>query len=72
MGGLVCHQRRLFNLTVFLQFGFPAGYESPVPTPTFHNHPSAVHHGSDVAAYISKELKEGPMLGPFNHPPFTP
>ena len=26
----------------YLQFGFPAGYEGPVPTPSFHNHPSAV------------------------------
>ena len=56
----------------FLHFGFPVGYEGPVPTPTFHNHPSAVRHSTDVAAYILKELGEGAMLGPFNHPPFTP
>ena len=54
----------------FLQFGFPAGYRGPIPTPTFHNHPSPVHHSSDVAAYISKDLKDGAMLGPFDHPPF--
>ena len=56
----------------FLQFGFPAGYEGPVPTPTFHNHPSAVHHNTDVAAYILIELGEGAMLGSFDQPPFTP
>ena len=61
------------NLTLhLLQFGVPAGFEGPAPTPTFYNHPSAVHHSSDVAAYISKELKEGTMLGPFDHPLFYP
>ena len=54
------------------EFGFPVGYEGPVPTPTFHNHPSAVHHSNDVVAYIMKELGEGAMLGPFDQPPFTP
>ena len=38
----------------YLTVKFPAGYEGPVPTPTLHNHPSAVHHSSDVAAYITK------------------
>ena len=56
----------------YLQSGLPAGYEGPAPTPTFHNHPSTVHHGSDMTAYIIKELKEGAMVGPFDHPPFTP
>ena len=49
----------------FSQFVFPAGLEGPVPTPTFHNHPSAVHHSSDSAAYIWKDLKEGAMLVEF-------
>ena len=56
----------------YLCFGFPAGYEGPTPTPTFHNHPSDVHHSSDMTAYILKELREGGMLAPFDHPPFTP
>ena len=56
----------------YIQFGFPAGYEGPVPTSTFHNHPSAVHHSSDVAAYMSKELREGAILGLFDHPAFSP
>ena len=51
----------------YLTFGFPVGYEGPVPTPTFHNHPSAVHHSSDVAACIMKELVEGAMLGLLFH-----
>ena len=56
----------------YLQFGFPTGYERPVSTPTFHNHPSAAHHSTDVEAYILKELGEGAMMGPFDQPPFTP
>ena len=56
----------------YLWFGLPAGYEDPPPTPTFHNHPSALHHSSDVAAYILKELRKRAMVGPFDHPPFTP
>ena len=56
----------------FLQFGFATGYEGPGPTPTFENNSSAVHHTTDVAAYILKELKEEAMLGPFDQPPFTP
>ena len=53
----------------YLTFGFPGGYEGPVPTPTFHNHPSAVHHSKDGTHYITKELGEGAMLGPFDKPP---
>ena len=56
----------------YLQFGFPVGYDGPVPTPTCHNHPSAVHHSTDVAVYIFKVLGEGAMLGPFDQLPFTP
>ena len=51
---------------------FPSRLRGSPPRPTFHDHHSAVHYSSDVAAYISKELKEGAMLGPFNHPSFTP
>ena len=57
---------------VFLTFGFPTGYEGPVPTPTFSNHASAVKHHHDVAAYITKELGEGAMLDPFDNSPFFP
>ena len=55
----------------YLTFGFPAGYEGPVATSTFHNHLRAVHHSKDVAAYIMKELGEGVMLGPFDTPPLS-
>ena len=53
----------------YLTLRFPVGYEGPVPIPTLHNHPSAVHHRSDIAAYITKELEEGAMLGPFDPAP---
>ena len=39
----------------YLQFTFTAGYEGPVPTPTFHNHPSAVCHSNDVHGGIHHE-----------------
>ena len=58
----------------FLTYSFSVGYEGPVPTPTFNNHPSVVRHSRDVAAYITKELGEGAILGPFDTPPpfFSP
>ena len=60
-------------LTVdFLWFGFPAGYEGPVPTTATANHPSATMHLKDLAIYIIKELRHGAMLGPFDHPLFAP
>ena len=55
----------------FLTYGFPVAYEVPVPTTTFNNHPSAVRHSCNVAAYITKELGEGAMLGSFDNPPFS-
>ena len=56
----------------YLIYGFPAGYEGPVPTPSQANHPSAINHRQDVEAAITKEIIEGAMLGPFDSPPFTP
>ena len=55
-----------------LQYGFPAGYCGPIPTPTLRNHPSARNHPSHLAAYIGKELAHGAMLGPSSVPPFYP
>ena len=54
----------------FLCFGFLAGYEGPVPTPSSVNHPSANTHCKDVAVYIAKELSEGAMVDLFENPPF--
>ena len=56
----------------YLQFGFPAGYEGPVPTPSQGNHPSANKHCGNVAVYITNEVNKGAMLGPFDTHPFTP
>ena len=54
----------------FLRYGFPAGYEGPVPTPSSGNHVSAINHCIDVAVYVNKELSEESMLRPFDKPPF--
>ena len=56
----------------FLEFGFPVGYEGPVPTPDTSNHASAVSHLQDLTAYINKEVEEGTMHSPFKNLPFTP
>ena len=55
----------------FLQLGFPVGYECLVPTPATANHPLASSRPCDQAAYITTELREGTMLGPFHQLPFT-
>ena len=51
---------------------FPAEYEGPVRTPSAMIHPSANTYLTHVAVYITKELDNVAMLGPFNHPPFAP
>ena len=56
----------------FLKFGFPAGYNGPIPTPTTGNHPSASHHSTDVAAHICKEIQQDAMLDSFSAPHFHP
>ena len=49
----------------YLRYGFPSGFEGPIPTPSFGNHASAITHPQDVKVYITTELAEGAMLGPF-------
>ena len=49
-----------------------AGFEGPIPTPSFGNHSSAINHHQDVKAYITTELAKGAMLGPFPLPAFIP
>ena len=70
-GNIVCTEEDEPIIT-YLRYGFPVGHEGPVPTPSSGNHPSANKHCADVAAYITKELREGVMLGPFDSLPFTP
>ena len=55
----------------YLRYGFPVGFQGPIPTPSFGNHSSSVNHPRDVKVYIATELAEGAMLGPFSQPPFT-
>ena len=56
----------------FLLYGFPEGYEGPIPTPSISNHTSATNHLRDVAIYICEEVQHGVILGPFPHPSFHP
>ena len=48
------------KLINFLKYGFPMGYDSPVPTLSDHNKASAMHH----PMYVLTEFEEGVMLGP--------
>ena len=56
----------------FLTFGFPAGYEGLITSPSTDNHASNKAHPRNIAHYITTEIGYGAMLGPFDHPPFTP
>ena len=56
----------------FLTSGFLAGFEGRVPTPSMANHASTRPHQQDISHYIITEIGHGAMLGPFDHPPFTP
>ena len=42
-----------------MKFGFPVGYDGLIPTPTVTNHSLDIHHPCDMAAYITKEVREG-------------
>ena len=56
----------------YLKYGFPTGFEGPIPTPSFGNHFSAINHPRDVKVYIATELSEGAMLGTFPRSHFAP
>jgi len=60
------------ELLDYLIYGFPVSYRGPIPTPNTANHASALHHPSDVTKYVTTEVAEGAMLGPFAEPLFTP
>ena len=68
----LAHTLEDITLISFLKYGFPVGYEGPVPTPAVHNNASALQHPKDVATYVLTELEEGAMLGPFDMEPFIP
>jgi hypothetical protein len=54
----------------FLQYGFPVGYEaSALPISEIRNHKGATGFHQAVSSYISREIKEGVMAGPFARNP---
>ena len=53
-----------------LKIWVPTGYIGPIPTPFSGKHPSVNNHMRDLAAYTTKELKQGSMLSPFTAPTF--
>ena len=61
----ILHSQADREVIQYLRYGFPAGFEIPIPTPSFSNHASAISHPRDVKDYINKETAEGVMLGPF-------
>ena len=68
----IAHTQADLEVLQYLKYGFPVGFEGPIPTPSFSNHSSAVNYPRDIKAYIATELSEGPRLGSFPQPPFTP
>lgn len=54
-----------------LNCGFPLQYCGGKPNITsVNNHSSAIEYPEQVNTYIQKELSEGALAGPFEHPPF--
>ena len=54
----------------YIRYGWPVGYTAPAPPPVAYvNHDSATKHPDEVRAFISKELRLGGIIGPFDHPP---
>ena len=62
------HDKELLGL---LTYGFPLGYEGPIPIPTYQNHMSATCYPDHVRKYIQTEVTHGTMLGAFDDIPFT-
>ena len=61
------------DLLEYVKFGFPLGYLGPASgTEDLCNHASAERFPRHVNEFISTEVAEGAVLGPFDSPPFTP
>ncbi len=61
------------TLCDMLEYGFPLGFEgTTVPTPTYKNHQSATAYPDSINEFLTTELTQGSLLGPFDHPPFNP
>ena len=61
----IVHSQANLEVIQYLRNGFSAGFEGPIPTPSFSNRASAINHPRDGKAYITTELAERAMLGPF-------
>ena len=61
----IVHSQVDHEVLHYLKYGFPVGFEGPFPTLSFGNHPSAINHPRDVKAYITTEIAERTILGPF-------
>ena len=59
------------SLIDLLEYGFPLGYEGPIPTLSYSNHMSATCYPDHVQAYLQTETSAGAMLGPFRDLPFS-
>ena len=68
----IAHSQADCKVIQYLRYGYPMGFEGPIPTPSFGNHASAINHPRDVKTYITTEIVEGAMLGPFPRPPPPP
>ncbi|MCP4257103.1 MAG: hypothetical protein GY774_06205, partial [Planctomycetes bacterium] len=55
----------------FIKYGFPVDYAGQfIPVSANKNHASAENAPEAIEQYISTELEEGALLGPFTQPPF--
>lgn len=62
------HDTALVDL---LEYGFPLGFDGPIPTPCWENHQSATCFPTQVKNYLHTETSQGAMMGPFSDVPFT-
>ena len=61
------------RLCDFLEFGWPMDCSTQHrPVPVYSNHTSAQDYPRQVTEYIHTETLYRSLIGPFNHPPFTP
>ena len=61
------HDQRLLD---YLEFGFPLGYIAmEPPEQNTRNHASSTNYPSHVDNYLSKELANGSLRGPFKDKP---
>ena len=65
--------QHLLEDQTLLEFGFPVGYMgTQLPDTKATNHSSATHFPQHVDKFIRTELEHKAIMGPFEHPLFTP